>query len=88
MRTFFTDSTRFGIKIQEDYGSSSGGLPRNNIPIRDLTFENIVGGVGPNAMPIYILCAEEGCFDWKFDNVFIYGNVDNECINAPEGITC
>ncbi|XP_066258091.1 uncharacterized protein [Euwallacea similis] len=88
----FEGPVNYGINIQENYRNmpenSTFPSPRNNIPIRDLKLLNIVGSVEPTAVPIYILCAEDGCFDWTFTNVLVKGNKNNECNFEPEGFKC
>ncbi|KAJ8970222.1 hypothetical protein NQ317_003768, partial [Molorchus minor] len=80
----------YGINIQEDYVNGTGnGTANNNVPIRNLKLINIEGTVGETAMPIYIYCADEGCFDWEFSNVSVTGgSKDSSCNFTPEGFTC
>lgn len=80
--------TEYGINIQENYvntppNGTFPSFPRNNIPIKDLSFSNIVGLVEDSAVPIYILCAEDGCFDWKFTNVVVEGAKPSNCSFVP-----
>ncbi|XP_050303707.1 polygalacturonase-like, partial [Anthonomus grandis grandis] len=84
-----------GILIEENYQNKppSGGYgvavePRNNVPIRDLVLEDVVGGVGKNAVPVQIVCAEEGCFNWRWSNVNVTGRKSNNCNYNPEGFSC
>lgn len=51
--------------------------------------KNIYGNVLLSAVPVYILCADEGCFDWKWEGVQIYGANNDNCTNyIPEGYNC
>lgn len=82
------DIVKYGIKIQENYintppNASVPDNPRNNIPIKDLKLDNIVGTVENTAVPIYVLCAEEGCFDWNFTTVIVQGTKANNCSYLP-----
>lgn len=89
--------TRYGINVQEDYinaidsNSTSTGVPANNIPITGLTLTNITGTMSPNAIigvPVYILCAVGGCFDFNWSNISITGGVEvksSSCNFSPSG---
>ncbi|KAH1027810.1 hypothetical protein HUJ05_001248 [Dendroctonus ponderosae] len=77
-----------GIGVEENYGGAKNVSARNNIPIRNLILENIVGSVNITAVPIYILCAEDGCFDWTFANVMIEGSRENSCNFTPDDFIC
>ncbi|KAL1509740.1 hypothetical protein ABEB36_004432 [Hypothenemus hampei] len=88
------DSKDFGINVQQNYknlpaGEPQDGPPDNNIPIHNLTMKNIFGNVLNGAVPVYVLCAIDGCFDWKWENVILYGAVKNNCTNyGPDGYNC
>lgn len=88
-----TGSYNKGIVIEQNYTdtavSGTGATPTNNIPITGLKFSNIKGTVRNTSVPIYVVCAEDGCIDWEWENVDIYGQVDSACVNFhPDGITC
>lgn len=93
-RILFCDligASKYGIKIQENYRNHAQGAvieARNNIPIVDLKLENIIGVVQSSAIPIYILCADEGCFNWEFTNVLVQGINSNNCNYEPTGFSC
>lgn len=83
----------YGINIQENYrnlpaNSSFPSDPKNNIPIRTLRLRDISGNVTSSAVPIYILCADEGCFDWYFSNIGVLGVKSNNCNYVPNGFNC
>nr|AEE61870.1 unknown [Dendroctonus ponderosae] len=82
------DIVKKGIGVEENYGGAKNVSARNNIPIRNLILENIVGSVNITAVPIYILCAEDGCFDWTFANVMIEGSRENSCNFTPDDFIC
>ncbi|KAL1505593.1 hypothetical protein ABEB36_005122 [Hypothenemus hampei] len=88
------DITYNGILIQEDYtnqppnSSSLSVEPRNNVPIRDLILEDIRGNVDIDAIPIEIVCAENGCFNWTWSTVNVTGIKNNTCNFQPEGFYC
>ena len=63
--------------------------PKNNIPIHNLDLINIYGNVQNGAIPVYVQCADECCFDWKWDNVQILGAKSDNCTNyVPAGYLC
>ncbi|XP_050303599.1 uncharacterized protein LOC126741265 [Anthonomus grandis grandis] len=85
--------TKYGINVQQNYrnqpaNSSQPSDAKNNIPITNLTFDNIFGLVQESAVPIYINCAEDGCFDWTFNDVNVTGTKSNNCNFQPAGFTC
>ncbi|KAL1509741.1 hypothetical protein ABEB36_004433 [Hypothenemus hampei] len=81
------DSSKYGINIQQNYPDA--GIPINKVPIRNLRLQNIFGNVLDGAVPVFIMCAEEGCFDWEFENVQIFGNRPDNCTNyIPHGYNC
>ncbi|XP_066246247.1 polygalacturonase-like [Euwallacea similis] len=88
------DCKQYGISVEQNYknlpaGQPQNGPPNNNIPIHNLTLENIFGNVLNGAMPVFVLCAQEGCFDWIWKNVNILGTTENNCTNyAPKGYKC
>lgn len=89
----FENSSKCGINIQENYRDlpENGTMPtepRNNIPIKHLKLSNIKGQVRSSAVPIYILCADDGCFDWEFENVEVTGEQGNSCNYLPIGFSC
>ncbi|KAL1505594.1 hypothetical protein ABEB36_005123 [Hypothenemus hampei] len=89
----FQAPLKYGINIQENYqnlpaNSTFPSEPRNNIPIKDLHLVNIIGNVGPQAVPIYILCADEGCYDWSFEQVSVIGVTNNSCNYEPANFKC
>lgn len=88
MVVIIEDIVKKGIVIEENYGGSKNTSARNNIPIRNLTLKNIFGSVNLAAVPIYILCADDGCFDWTFTNVLIEGSKENNCNYTPENFDC
>ncbi|XP_060534872.1 polygalacturonase-like [Cylas formicarius] len=79
----------YGIDVQQNYPDKYAP-PENTIPIYNLNLINVTGSVNPEAVPIQILCAQDGCFDWNWSGVDIEGNVaaDN-CTNyVPPGFRC
>lgn len=90
----FSEMEYYGINIQQNYknlpeqNTSYPVDPDNNIPIKNLELKNIQGSVQSNAIPVYILCADEGCFDWNFFNVTVEGIKDNRCNYVPSNFTC
>ncbi|XP_050300083.1 polygalacturonase-like [Anthonomus grandis grandis] len=88
------DCKYYGINIQQNYvnlpaGQPEDGPPKNNIPIHNLTMSNIYGSVQSGAVPVFILCAEDGCFDWTWEGVEIYGTAQDNCTNfTPDGYEC
>ncbi|ENN78417.1 hypothetical protein YQE_05118, partial [Dendroctonus ponderosae] len=85
--------SEYGINIQENYrnlppNSTMPDEARNNIPITDLKLINVFGSVDSWAVPIYIFCAEGGCFDWEFTEVAVNGTEANMCTYEPTGFFC
>ncbi|XP_048520035.1 probable endopolygalacturonase II [Dendroctonus ponderosae] len=89
----FQGASEYGINIQENYrnlppNSTMPDQARNNIPITDLQLINVVGSVDSSAVPIYIFCAEGGCFEWEFTEVVVTGTEANMCIYEPTEVIC
>ncbi|CAG9769536.1 unnamed protein product [Ceutorhynchus assimilis] len=88
------DSKSYGVRIHQNYknlspGHSMDDPPENSVKIYDLNFINIFGNVQNGAIPVYILCADEGCFDWTWEGVRLYGARSNNCTGyTPEGFSC
>ncbi|KAH0999741.1 hypothetical protein HUJ04_008123 [Dendroctonus ponderosae] len=89
------DAKNYGISVEQNYlnlpaGQPQDGPPSNHIPIYNLSMQNIYGNVLSGGIPVFILCADEGCFDWKWENVNILGdNQNNNCTGyAPEQYEC
>ncbi|CAG9772129.1 unnamed protein product [Ceutorhynchus assimilis] len=88
------DCTMFGISVQQNYqdlphGQPQDGPPENNIPIVNLELSNVRGNVLDVAVPVFVLCAEEGCFDWKWEGVNMKGALSNNCTGfTPVGYNC
>ncbi|KAL1509528.1 hypothetical protein ABEB36_004244 [Hypothenemus hampei] len=88
------DSKFYGINIQQNYqslpeGEPIDGPPENSVQIHVLNFINVYGNVQNGAVPVFILCADGGCFDWKWDKVEILGAIPNNCTGySPDGFTC
>ncbi|CAH1100342.1 unnamed protein product [Psylliodes chrysocephalus] len=84
--------TNYGINVQQDYaGGSSNGTPTNNIPIKGLTMNNIIGTMtGPNSEAVFVLCGTSGCSGFDWSGVSITGaNKASNCTNfKPPGINC
>ncbi|KAF7271943.1 hypothetical protein GWI33_015241 [Rhynchophorus ferrugineus] len=89
----FNGPSKYGINVQQNYknmpaNSSFPAEPDNNIPIRNLQLIDVGGNVKESAIPIYILCAKEGCFDWSFRSVYVNGKQSNDCNYSPVDFTC
>ncbi|KAF7271942.1 hypothetical protein GWI33_015240 [Rhynchophorus ferrugineus] len=89
----FKGLTSTGINIQQNYrnlppNSTQPKVPKNNIPIRNLQLINVTGSVLSSAVPIYIVCAEEGCYDWMFTDVSVTGKKSNDCNFTPSDFNC
>lgn len=92
---YFADAKHYGISVEQNYvnlpaGQPQDGPPSNSIPIYNLSMQNIYGNVLSGGIPVFILCAVEGCFDWKWENVNILGeNQNNNCTGyVPEEYEC
>ncbi|KAG5866723.1 hypothetical protein JTB14_019619 [Gonioctena quinquepunctata] len=78
----------YGIEVQQAYGGDYGP-PTNNVPIRDLTLLDVKGDMtGDNSVPIHIVCADQGCFDWNWSEVNIIGNKPCDINYHPSGFNC
>ncbi|CAG9762845.1 unnamed protein product [Ceutorhynchus assimilis] len=84
-----------GILIEQNYKNSppknatfEAQEPRNNVPIRDLILVDVTGSVTKNAIPIEIVCADEGCFGWRWFGVKVEGGKNNNCNFEPHGFIC
>ncbi|ERL89407.1 hypothetical protein D910_06775 [Dendroctonus ponderosae] len=84
---------KYGVNVQQNYRNqpaNSGSTldPENNIPILNLDLINVDGNVADSATPVYILCADEGCYDWKFEDVSIIGSKESNCNYEPSDYYC
>ncbi|KAA8651233.1 glycoside hydrolase family 28 protein [Aspergillus tanneri] len=78
-----------GIVIQQDYKNGGPtGKPSNKIPITGITLNGITGSVDAGAIPIYVLCGEGSCTNWKWTGVNISGGKRPSCKNQPSGASC
>ncbi|XP_066152562.1 uncharacterized protein [Euwallacea fornicatus] len=89
----FEGPTNYGINIEENYmdlspNSTLSSNAKTNTLILDLKLINIIGSVELTAVPIHILCVEDGCSEWTFTNVLVTGEKSNECNFEPEGFKC
>lgn len=90
----YADITYNGILIEQNYANlppsntSIDVEPRNNVPIKDLVLVDVTGTVGSTAVPVQIVCAEDGCFDWVWAGVNVVGDTANKCNFKPEGYEC
>nr|ADU33257.1 endopolygalacturonase [Sitophilus oryzae] len=89
----FSGMINNGINIQQNYknippNSTMPSVPDNNIPIKNLELKNIHGSVKSSAYPVYILCVNEGCFNWNFFNVSVEGTKTSSCNYSPSNFTC
>ncbi|XP_056642681.1 polygalacturonase-like [Diorhabda sublineata] len=84
----------FGINIQQDYENGEAtGNPGSNIPIVDLTLENIHGNMqsynNSPTLEALILCGEGACTNWQFSDINIAGAKNGSyCNYQPEGYIC
>ncbi|CAG9761251.1 unnamed protein product [Ceutorhynchus assimilis] len=76
---------RFGVQIQQNYPR---GDVVGNVPIDNLNFIDVRGGVADTAVPVFILCAEGACDNWHWTSVQINGTKPNHCNYEPEGFQC
>ncbi|CAG9767025.1 unnamed protein product [Ceutorhynchus assimilis] len=86
-------SYKFGISVEQNYtntkSAGKGAIPLNNIPITGLNMYNIKGTVQNKAQPYYIVCAQDGCLDWDWDDISVYGEKESSCVNLhPDAISC
>lgn len=74
----------YGILIEENYPNH--GEASDNIPIRNLLISNVKGEVGPEAVTVSVVCAENGCENWFWDDIEITGSQKNNTCNfQPSG---
>ncbi|CAG9763547.1 unnamed protein product [Ceutorhynchus assimilis] len=83
----FLGIDRYAVSIQQNYPR---GDAKANIPITNLTLENVSGKMtGSKSMALQIICAHGGCKDWNFKNVKVNGaKQKNTCQEVPSGIKC
>ncbi|CAJ2511684.1 Uu.00g073090.m01.CDS01 [Anthostomella pinea] len=76
----------YGIDIQQDYlNGGPTGEPTNGVVIQNVTMTNITGTAESDAKDYYILCGEESCSDFTFDDIGIVGGTNSSCNVLPEG---
>jgi polygalacturonase len=74
----------FGIDIEQDYlNGGPSGIASNGVFTANITFSNVTGWVIPAAADYYILCGDESCENFTFDNVDIYGGTQPSSCNYP-----
>ncbi|KAI3324071.1 glycoside hydrolase family 28 protein [Xylariaceae sp. AK1471] len=87
-----SDITGYGILIEQNYsGGDLHGDPTSDIPITDLTVENITGtgGVESGAYNVVIVCDSGACSDWTWSSVKVTGGKDyTSCQNIPSVASC
>ncbi|CAH1102452.1 unnamed protein product [Psylliodes chrysocephalus] len=89
-----TDITNFGINVQQDYSNgSSTGVPKGNIPIVNFTLNNISGNMKSfresPTLAVKILCGQDGCSDWTWNDVVITDARNaSYCNYEPVGFSC
>ncbi|KAL3471454.1 glycoside hydrolase [Aspergillus californicus] len=83
---------KYGILIEQNYdGGDLHGDPTSDLPITDLTIENITGSgaVDSDGTNIAIVCGSSGCSDWTWTSVDVSGGEDyDSCENVPSVATC
>ncbi|KAL4805607.1 glycoside hydrolase [Aspergillus unguis] len=83
---------KYGILIEQNYdGGDLHGDPTSDIPITDLTIEDISGSgaVSSDGTNIAIVCGSSGCSDWTWSGVEVTGGDDyDECENVPSVASC
>ncbi|CAG9760825.1 unnamed protein product [Ceutorhynchus assimilis] len=80
------DVKNYGIFIEQNYPSH--GEPLDNVPIKNLKILNIWGNVEPNAIAVSVVCAEDGCDNWHWQNIGLKGSKkNNKCNYKPIGTT-
>ncbi|EPQ29028.1 uncharacterized protein PFL1_03318 [Pseudozyma flocculosa PF-1] len=92
----YTDITlsniaKYGIDIQQDYQNGGpSGTPTNGVKITNININNVKGSVASKATPIYLLCGEGSCTNWKWSGNSISGGVPkpNSCKNFPKPASC
>lgn len=82
--------TKYGIVIRQDYENGSPtGDPTTGVPITDCTFDEITGTVESDAVEIFILCGDDSCSDWTWEDIDITGGETSDgCENVPSGASC
>ena len=90
----YLDVKNYGINIQQNYRDLPDNVPEDSPPsdkilIHELELIDIHGVVQYGAVPVYILCAKDGCYDWRWKNVNLYGGGHDNCTNyKPYGYEC
>ncbi|KAJ5128152.1 extracellular polygalacturonase [Penicillium atrosanguineum] len=82
--------TDYGIVIEHDYENGSPtGTPTDGVPITDLTVDGISGSLEDDAVQVYILCGDDSCSDWTWEDVSLTGgDTSDDCENVPSGASC
>ena len=82
--------SQYGIDIQQDYlNGGPKGTPTNGVKVTNINLKNIAGTVSSDAIPIYFLCGEGSCSDWRWSDVSIQGGQRcNKCSNVPSPVHC
>ncbi|KAJ5982862.1 hypothetical protein N7481_004961 [Penicillium waksmanii] len=80
----------YGVVIEQDYENGSPtGTPTDGVPITGLTVDGITGSLEDDAVEVYILCAEDSCTDWTWEDVSLTGgSTSDDCKNVPSGASC
>ncbi|KAG9842072.1 glycoside hydrolase, partial [Aureobasidium melanogenum] len=74
----------YGIDIQQDYlNGGPTGIPTNGVIIKNITMSNVRGIAQKKARDYYILCGDDSCSDFTFNNIHITGGTNNSCNVEP-----
>nr|AEE61566.1 unknown [Dendroctonus ponderosae] len=77
-------ATHYGILIEQNYPLHTE--PSDNVPIKNLNILDVYGEVESDAVAVQVVCAEEGCEDWFWDDIDIWGSSkENSCNYKPSG---
>ncbi|KAG5867630.1 hypothetical protein JTB14_009349 [Gonioctena quinquepunctata] len=88
----FSGIKNYGIKVEQNYwiNGNISGEPNNNVPISGLMMRGINGTMkGHDSVPVHILCARGGCFNFFWSDIHIRANSQpNSCNYIPTGYHC
>ncbi|KAL0467812.1 glycoside hydrolase family 28 protein [Neurospora intermedia] len=81
--------TKYGIKVDQSYGSSSkNASPTNGVPITGFTLSNVTGNVLSSGTNIFINCGDGSCKRFAWNQVDIKGGKKSSKLRVSSSAWC
>ncbi|SPO25986.1 probable PGU1 - Endo-polygalacturonase [Ustilago trichophora] len=82
--------SQYGIDIQQDYlNGGPTGSPTNGVKVTNIVMNGITGSVSSEGVPVYLVCGQGSCSNWRWNGVSISGGQKSgKCTNVPSPAHC